>query len=130
MINARFEHFALNVADMDAVADWYEANLGLKKVRYDAGVKTFLADNTGTVIMELYSNPNAPAFDLPDVNWLTLHVAYVVDDIDAAQEALLKAGATIEDPKRLNMEDWMVMLRDPFGLPLQLLKRAKSLLEE
>ena len=58
----RFEHFALNVPDVRAHAQWYVDHLGftVARRREDAPFMHFLADDTGRIIVELYSNPKAP----------------------------------------------------------------------
>ena len=53
-----FEHFALNVTNPVEMADWYVENLEMKIVRsIDKSPFTrFLADRTGRVVLEIYSN--------------------------------------------------------------------------
>ena len=55
----KIEHIALNVKQPHAVSDWYEEHLGMKVVKKmaDAPYMTFLADNSGKVMVELYNNP-------------------------------------------------------------------------
>ena len=54
----KFEHFALNVPDARASAQWYVAHMGMRiaRTRQDAPYTSFLADDTGRVILEVYSN--------------------------------------------------------------------------
>lgn len=129
MMNARFEHLALNVSDMEAMADWYCAHLGMTKVRHDPGRKLFLADARRVVVLELYSNGGKPQIDLGETSSAALHLAFVVDEMDAAVDALVAAGCTVEQPIRTDTGDRLAMLRDPFGLALQLVEREKPLLE-
>ena len=57
----KFEHFAINVPEVRAQAKWWVENLGLTVARNrdDAPFTHFLADETGRVVVELYSNPAA-----------------------------------------------------------------------
>lgn len=124
MINAAFEHLALNVSDKDRFVEWYVQNLGLRVVRDRPGKMAFLADCHGVVMMEVYSNPNAQQLDFPGVDPLAVHVAFEVDDPEKDAEQLVAAGASVHDPFKSAGDDTMVMLRDPFGVGLQLIKRG------
>ena len=55
----KFEHFAINVPDAQAISAWYEKHLGLtvKMKMQEAPFLTFLADDSGSVMLELFSNP-------------------------------------------------------------------------
>ncbi|TFG71406.1 MAG: VOC family protein [Anaerolineales bacterium] len=126
-----FEHAALNVPDPRAMAAWYIKNCGLNIVKsIDVPpYMHFLADATGRVILEIYANPKAPIPDYASQEPLMLHIAYAVEDAGTAKDALLAAGATLcsdsgasEDGTRL------VMLRDPWGIPLQLCQRGTPLI--
>ena len=55
------------------------------------------------------------------------HHALKVDDVDAATEALLSAGATRFEELKFIDGTRLVMLRDPWGVTLQLCKRAHDL---
>lgn len=129
MVKSRFEHIALNVGDMEAIADWYCTHMAMIKVRHDPGRKLFLADHTKVVVLELYSNPDKPRIDLAKTTSAEMHVAFVVDDIHAAIDELVAAGATVEAPPADNVGDTLTMLRDPFGLALQLVQRKEALLD-
>ena len=123
-----FAHTGLNVVDMDAAASWYVENLKLTIARKVEGTMTFLADPTGRVILELYANPSAAVLELPATHWLTFHLAFLVDDPEAAAEKLLAAGATIYDAYKLTPAgDQMIMLQDPFGLSIQFIKRSQPM---
>jgi uncharacterized glyoxalase superfamily protein PhnB len=88
----------------------------------------FLADATGRVVLEIYRNPIAPPPDHPRTHSLTLHLAFSVEDIRAERRRLLEAGATVEDDlEETAAGDMVLMLRDPWGLPLQLVRRAEPM---
>lgn len=117
------EHWALNVPDPLAATDWYCKNLGMKVVRQGEPPSTvrFLADDNG-VKFEIYHN-DAPVLDFADLHPQTLHLAFKVEDIDEVYNRLVAAGAT---PVSLNKRPdgtAMAMLRDPWGIALQLAKR-------
>ena|SRR5690606_32974054 len=127
----KFEHFALNVEQPIAMADWYEKNLGLKVVRRmdKAPYMTFLADDSGTILLEIYHNPKSPVLDFKNSHPHAVHLAFVSADPYQDMEKLLQAGAeTVLDE---NFEDGshLVMLRDPWGLAFQLCKRAAPMLK-
>jgi glyoxylase I family protein len=126
----RLEHIALNVADPIAVAAWYVANLGMRVVRkVDVSPHMhFLADSSGRTVIELYGNPAARVPDYAAMNPLELHVAFVTDNPDDDRDALVRAGATAVDEQRLGDSTRLLMLRDPWGLALQLCQRGTPLL--
>jgi glyoxylase I family protein len=126
----KLEHIALNVSDPRAAAAWYQKHLGMTVARkIDAPPHThFLADSAGAVMLEIYNNPPGDVPPYSKMNPLLLHVAFTSADPAADKIRLLAAGATfVED---VNMADgsFLVMLRDPWGLALQLCRRAKPML--
>ena len=121
----KFEHFALNVPDARAAVQWYTTHLGMRiaRTRADAPYTTFLADETGRVILELYSNPAAPYTDFGASHPLCFHVAFVSADPGATRTTLLAAGARPAYEESLPDGSFLIMLRDPWGIPLQLVRR-------
>jgi|ERR1017187_199930 glyoxylase I family protein len=121
----KFEHFALNVEDARATVQWYTSHLGLRiaRTRPDAPYTSFLADESGRVIMEIYSNPAAPVPDYASAHPLCFHVAFVADDPNATRIRLLAAGAKAAYEETLPDGSFLIMLRDPWGLPIQLVRR-------
>ena len=118
-----FEHIALNVIDRERAEKWYVDNLGLAIVRSLPGGACFLADPTGRVVFELYANPAQASLDFGPLHPLTFHIAFVVSNPSKEAARLTAAGAqVVEDLKTVN-GDMMIMLRDPFGMGLQLMKR-------
>lgn len=126
------EHFALNVSDPEAVAAWYGEHLGLTIARNVGGAARthFLADSSGNTMLEIYNNPpdQVPAY--ADMDPLLLHIAFVSDNPDADKNALINAGATLVEEIHLDDGSHLVMLRDPWGLALQLCKRATPMLSK
>lgn len=125
----KFEHFALNVSDAVIVSRWYVENLGLHVVRSrdDPPYTKFLADETGRVIIEFYTNPAAAVTDYAAAHPLCFHIAFVADDPGATQQRLEKAGAKFFAEDDLPDGSRLIMMRDPWGVPLQLCHRAKPL---
>lgn len=124
-----FEHFALNVPDARAHARWYVQHLGFRVVREraDPPYTHFLADGTGRVIVELYTNPAAPITAFATADPLCFHLALVAKDARAEQARLVAAGAAYAYADELPDGSVLAMLRDPWGVPLQLCQRARPL---
>jgi catechol 2,3-dioxygenase-like lactoylglutathione lyase family enzyme len=125
------EHVACNVSDPVAMAAWYVEHLGMRVVRR---VQTppyihFLADANGRAVIEIYTNPTAdPVPDYAAMHPMRFHLAFAAPDPDAARAALVAAGATFVDEQTLADGSRLLMLRDPWGLPLQLCRRVTPLL--
>ncbi len=124
-----FEHFALNVPDARAHARWYVDHLGFRVVREksDAPFTHFLGDDTGRVIVELYSNPSAPILPFAQLLPLCFHVAVIAADARAERSRLETAGATFFSEDSFPDGTRLIMLRDPWGVSLQLCQRAQPL---
>ena len=122
----KFEHFALNVPDVRAMARWYVEHLGftIARSRTDAPFTHFLADETGRVTIELYSNPAAAYPDYASGHPLVFHVALFTRDARAEQARLEKAGAKLFLEENMPDGSRLTMLRDPWGIPLQLCQRV------
>lgn len=125
----KIEHIAFNVAEPVAVAAWYCQHLGLRVVRHipQPSQTHFLADG-GATVMEIYGNPRDDVPDYWSMHPLRLHVALASADPAADAKRLMAAGAVMVDEVRMADGSLLIMLRDPWGLPLQLCRRAKALL--
>jgi glyoxylase I family protein len=122
-----FEHFALNVTDSRALAQWYAQHLGFRIVR-DVGGPTntlFLGDETGRVVVELYHNPAAPVPPYASTHPLCFHFAVVATDARAERSRLEGAGATFVEEVTPPDGSVLIMLRDPWGVPVQLCQRTR-----
>lgn len=122
-----FEHFALNVADINAIVDWYCNHLGLTiaSQQKESPFMTFLADSSGRVIIEFYQREDELAQDFKQRHPLTFHVAFVSDNAEADKQRLLTAGASFVEDVHKTDGSHLVMLRDPWGMPLQLCQRTE-----
>lgn len=130
MLKLNVEHVALNVPHPAAMAAWYVNNLGMRIVRQSnaAPYIHFVADAGGRTVIELYSNPIDPIPDYASMHPLRLHVAFATSDPDGARSALVAAGASFVDEMTREDGTRLLMLRDPWGLAIQLCKRAEPLL--
>ena len=128
----KLEHLALNVIDPVAMAAWYVEHFGMKTVRQksDAPYTHFLADSTGMILLEIYNNPPDQVPPCAEMDPLVLHIAFVSVDPEADKVALLAAGAILVDELRFDDGSHLVMLRDPWGLAIQLCKRGAPMLAE
>jgi catechol 2,3-dioxygenase-like lactoylglutathione lyase family enzyme len=127
----RFEHVALNVADPINMAKWYVDNLGMKVLREGPAPinARFLADSGGNMMLELYHNPPDAVPNYAAMDPLLLHMAFMVDDVDAVRQKLIAAGATpAGEVTTTPAGDRLAMLRDPWGLAIQFLRRADPML--
>ena len=124
------EHVACNVKDPAAMAAWYVDNLGMRIIRKSPTPPYihFLADANGHAVIEIYSNAADPVPDYSKMHPLRFHVAFATSDPDGSRAALVGAGATAVDDQTLPDGSRLIMLRDPWGLPLQLCKRTTPLL--
>jgi catechol 2,3-dioxygenase-like lactoylglutathione lyase family enzyme len=126
----KFEHFAVNVAQPLQMADWYVAHLGLSIVKKmeEPPYMIFMADDSGTIMLEIYNNSKAAVLDYQQLHPLTVHLAFVSDNPKEDKDRLLKAGATLFSNEFLEDGSHLVMLKDPWGLAIQLCKRAEPML--
>lgn len=127
----RMEHVAFTVEEPAKVAQWYVTHLGMKIVRKvdDRPWMHFLADAGGNILIELYNNPKARVPDYRAMDPLLLHMAFAADNITADRDRLLTAGATLaDDIVTTPAGDQLVMLRDPWGLAIQLTSRKQRML--
>jgi catechol 2,3-dioxygenase-like lactoylglutathione lyase family enzyme len=123
----KFEHFALNVPDARAMSLWYVDHVGMKILRSkeDPPYTRFLGDETGRVVMEIYTNPSVPMPDYAAAPPLNFHVGFAADDARATQSRLESAGASLFREETITDGSLLVMMRDPWGIPLQFCQRTK-----
>lgn len=127
----KIEHIAFNVPDAVKAAQWYVEHLGMRIVRSsnESPYIHFIADSTGQTVLELYSNPAVPTPDYATMHPFSLHIAFVVDDIETTKVRLAAAGATLDgETTTTPAGDQLAFVRDPWGVTLQLAKRVKALL--
>jgi glyoxylase I family protein len=123
----RIEHFAINVAEPVNVAAWYVKQMGwqIRKSETKPPFAQFVADSSGNVMVEIYNNPAAAVPNYREMDPLILHIGLECGpDLEAVRQRLIDAGATdaggiIVTPRG----DRLAMLRDPWGLAIQLCNR-------
>jgi len=76
-------------------------------------------------MLEIYKPDNLTVPDYRSIDPLIVHLAFQVEDVSKYHDLLTEAGAIAQgDIKTLDNGDIVAMLRDPWGFPLQLVKRA------
>jgi len=127
----RLEHVAINVEDPVSMAKWYGHNLGMKVVRKGPPPINmhFISDAGGNMMLEIYHNPPDAVPDYASMDPLLLHIAFMVDDVKGIREKLIAAGATAVGEVTITPAgDELAMLRDPWGVAIQFVKRAEPML--
>lgn len=127
----KIEHTAYQVPDPVALAKWYVTHLGLtvKRSQSASPFGYFLADDGDAVMLEFYNNPKARVPDYRAIDPLVLHIAFRTADVAGTRDRLLKAGATAEGGVTSNdTGDTVAMLRDPWGIPVQLVSRKEAMI--
>jgi glyoxylase I family protein len=126
----QFEHFGINVPDAAAMAQWYVKNLNMKIVRAfpQASQTHFLADEKGRIMMEIYTNAKTAVPDYAAEHPLRFHFAFAVDNAVMLKDRLVSQGASVFEDLHLDDGSNVIMMRDPWGVPLQLCERAKPML--
>ena len=127
----KIEHLALQVSDPVAMADWYVKHLGCSIARStgEPAHARFLKERSGSVMLEIYRNPKVSVPDYNQMDPLWLHLAFLSERPTAYRDRLVAAGARIvEDLSTTPGGDEIIMLRDPWGTALQLVKRAQPMI--
>ena len=125
----KIEHIAFNVADPVAVAEWYCTHCGLHVVHHlPQPAQTHFLTDDGATIIEIYCNPPDKVPDYRSQDPLVFHLALASEDPSADAKRLCGAGAEVEEELRLDNGSHLIMLRDPWGLALQVCKRHQPLL--
>ena len=119
----KMEHAGITVNEPAAFTEWYCQNLGFRVVRQmtNEPYTTFIADESGSVMVEIYRHPHITLMDYPNQDPLLLHLAFEVgqDPIEDVKDRLLAAGATIyKDLVVTPSGDQLIMLRDPWGMAI------------
>jgi len=127
----RIEHVALLVTDPVALAGWYVEHLGMSIVRRTdsgPGFARFLADSDGLRVLEVYASDTLPVPDYRSTDPLVFHVAFSTADVAGTRRRLIEAGAEpVGTISVRSSGDSLAMVRDPWGIPIQLVDRASPL---
>lgn len=114
-----------------SLAQWYVDHLGLeiKRAQAHAPFGHFLADTSGTVMLEFYRQPHLPVPDYRAMDPFLLHLAFLADDVGATRTRLIAAGGTPDGEVVTSPAgDEVAMVRDPWGLTIQLIRRAEPMI--
>ncbi len=124
----KLEHVALNVSNPIEMAAWYVEHCKMKIVlKIDEPPFTrFIADSDNKTALELYVNEDAPIPDYFQQHHLVYHNAFSVEEMDRTMNELIEAGASFVEEINQDNGNRLVMLRDPWGIPLQLVQRTRS----
>lgn len=126
----KIEHIAFNVSDPVSMAAWYCKQFGLRVVKHipQPAQTHFLADEE-TTVLEIYNNPPDQVPDYRAMHPLLFHLAFVSSDPEKDAERLIAAGAEFVEEVRLPDGSLLKMLRDPWGVALQLCRRVQPLIK-
>jgi len=129
----KIEHVGYMVQKPIEVAAWYCQNLGFKVARsmQTTPFTHFLVDGSGAVMVEIYNNPAASVPDYASMDPLVLHLAFNVSDetIEEVRDRLIAAGAMVYSNLAVTPAgDQLIMLRDPWGMAVQLAKRKEPMI--
>lgn len=122
----KIEHLALNVGDPVALAKWYCQNLGFTIIK-EMNVLPFahfIADSSKHIMLEIFCLSDKKLTDYASVDSAVMHLGFSVEDMEAEYNKLVSAGATIDSEVTvLKNGDKVAMLRDPWGISIQLVQR-------
>lgn len=127
----KIEHCAYQVEDPAAAADWYSKHLGftVKRAHKDRPWVRFLADDGDAVMLEFYNHPSVAVPDYRSQDPLIAHIAFTCDDLAGMRTKLAAAGATPVGEIITTVDgDNLLMMRDPWGLPIQFAKRVNPMI--
>jgi catechol 2,3-dioxygenase-like lactoylglutathione lyase family enzyme len=125
----KLEHFALQVPDPVAMTDWYVKHLGCTVARAGGAPSHGRFLNVGGVLFEIYRNPAVSVPDYKTFETMHLHLAFSSENLKADRDRLVTAGASVaEDISTTPAGDEIMILRDPWSVPIQFVKRAEPML--
>jgi catechol 2,3-dioxygenase-like lactoylglutathione lyase family enzyme len=124
----RIEHIAINVKAPKEMARWYCDHLGMQIAR-DTGKAFFIADENKNTILEIYNNPPDGVPDYASMDPLLLHIAFSSNDVGGDRKRLIEAGAAPVGEVNQDNGDTFAVVRDPWGVAIQLVKRKISMLK-
>lgn len=124
------EHVGFSVSNPRKMAKWYEKNLGCR-IQYVGGSEdngmVFISDDEGDTFLELIKAPDvAPTKDVLQ-SPTQLHFAFKSDDPEEDKKKLVSDGGKFlgENPVKTG-GDVLLMVEDPWGNVIQLVKRGKD----
>lgn len=122
------EHIGIAVRKPLEMVKWYEKVLGFETIvasgEPDKGV-AFINDAAKKVVLEVMNAPGLTALCDRQDDPTQLHIAFLSETPDADADRLVREGAArIGDTIHTPAGDTLILLRDPWGNTVQLVKRA------
>ena len=111
----------IDVDDIEKAITFYTDALGLRlSRRLFEGTVAELRGATSTIQLLLKESGSAPAAPIQTRrdygrHWTPVHLDLTVEDISAAVERAVRAGATLEGPVQRHRWGHLATLSDPFG---------------
>jgi hypothetical protein len=122
--NIRLKYFALNVSDKMTVAQWYHNTLGFDISQHKNDNSVYVSDPGNDFSFRFFSDL-AQKTDYHNLSFDACHVALESDSIRFFEKKILAAGGKYNTPPRYNLiGDAVVDMRDPWGIPIQLIYRV------
>jgi uncharacterized glyoxalase superfamily protein PhnB len=119
----KLKYLALNVPDKMEAAQWYHNTLGFNIIKEDNEV--YVSDAGNNFCIKFFSDP-AQKNNYADLSFDACHIAVESDSLRYWEQKILKAGGKYNTPPRHNLiGDAVVDMRDPRGIPLQLIYRVR-----
>jgi glyoxylase I family protein len=119
------EHVAIATTNPQRLADWYIQHLNFVAL-LDTGATVYIK-SSNSVILEFVKADSVPA--RPQIRAAGLsHIAFAVDDLEAAHGVLKSAGVEFEPAPILLPGLRLLFFRDPEGNYLHLIERQNALL--
>lgn len=125
------EHIGFCVDEPYRMANWYVENLNfriIKKGGSETDGVVFIEDSKGKTILELYNVPGIKKMNFSTFVPLQFHIGIeVTNPLEKAKE-LVKSGAKlVGESIRNSYKGEKYLIRDPWGLTLQILNRKPKL---
>lgn len=122
----KIEHVALIVKDPVGMAKWYCQNLGFTIIK-EMNISPFahfIVDESNNILLEIYNPGNIKIPNYKKQDPIIFHIAFLVKNVEKEQKRLISAGASlVSATTTLSTKDVVAMLKDPWGLSFQLVKR-------
>ena len=111
------------------MGDWYVKHLGAKVARAGGPPQNGRFLTVGSVMFEIYNNPAVTMPDYSKTEVMQMHLAFISENLKADRDRLVQAGArVIEDLYSTPEGDEIMILRDPWHVPIQFVKRKQPML--
>jgi predicted enzyme related to lactoylglutathione lyase len=110
----------LDVDDLEKAIRFYRAAFELEVGRrFGSGAAELLGSSTPIYLLVKAEGTRASSAASQtrryDRHWTPIHLDFVVEDIDAAVQRAISAGALLEEPIRTHKWGRLALLADPFG---------------